>query len=156
MIKKIIVATVLSAMTLFALPNNELELALITKAAQKKGIVLMNMHLEGETKAKFGDLYDEYQIKLMELSLKKLTLIKHYAENFQNMTDDNANKLLDEWIAVDKATTELKSTYISKFKKVMPSADVIRYFQIENRIGLVKGAEVANLLPLAMPTSALK
>ena len=154
MMKKIIAATVLSAMTLFALPNNELELVLISKAAQKKGIVLVNMHLEGETKVKFGNLYDEYQIKLMELSMKKLTLIKHYAENFQNMTDDNANKLLDEWVAVDKATTELKSSYISKFKKVMPSADVIRYFQIENRIGLVKGAEVANLLPLAMPTVA--
>ena len=154
MIKKIITATILSAMTLFALPNNELELALITKAAQKKGIVLMNMHLEGETKAKFGNLYDEYQIKLMELSIKKLTLIKNYAQSFQNMTDDNANKLLNEWIAVDKATTELKSSYMSKFKKVMPSADVIRYFQIENRIGLVKGAEIANLLPLAMPKSA--
>ena len=35
MTEKIIAATLLSAMTLFALPNSELELVLISKASQK-------------------------------------------------------------------------------------------------------------------------
>ena len=56
MIKKIIAGTVLSAMTLFALPNNELELIIVSKAAEKKAIVLSNMGLNGETKQNFGNL----------------------------------------------------------------------------------------------------
>ena len=76
MIKKIIAATLLSAMTLFALPNSELELVLISKASQKKAIVLSNMGLSSETKKSFGKFYDAYQIELMKHRLNELKLIK--------------------------------------------------------------------------------
>ncbi len=65
MIKKVIAGTILSAMTLFALPNDELKLAGISQAAQKKLVVLTNMKLKGDEKEKFGKLYDEYQEVLM-------------------------------------------------------------------------------------------
>jgi len=151
MIKKIIAGTLLSAMTLFALPNNELELLLVTKAAQKKAVVLANMGLQGETKEKFGKLYDEYQKKLMKHRISELELIKHYAVNYNNMTDENANKVIVEWATVEDAELVLKRDYVAKFKKVMPSADVIRYFQIENRLQLLREVQTTNLIPLAQP-----
>jgi len=151
MLKKIIAGTVLSAMTLFALPNNEIELLLVTKAAQKKAVILANMGLEGETKEKFGKLYDEYQGKLMKHRIAELELIKNYAQSYNNMTDDNANKLIVEWVTVEEAEMVLKKDYVSKFKKVMPSADVIRYFQIENRLQLLREAQTSSLIPLAQP-----
>jgi len=54
-------------MALFALPNNEVELVLISKATEKKAVILSNMNLEGETKENFGKLYDEYQLKILNL-----------------------------------------------------------------------------------------
>jgi len=42
---------------------------------------------------------------------------------------------------------------MAKFKKVMPSSDVIRYFQIENRIQLLREAKTASQIPLATPTA---
>lgn len=36
----------------------------------------------------------------------------------------------------------------------MPSADVIRYFQIENRIQLLKEVQTTSAIPLALPTAA--
>ena len=151
MIKKIIAGTLLSAMTLFALPNNELELLLVNKAIQKKAIVLSSMGLQGETKEKFGNLYDEYQEKLMKHRLAELKLIKNYAVSYNNMTDENANKIITEWVTVEDAELVLKKNYIAKFKKIMPSADVIRYFQIENRLQLLSEAQTASLIPLAQP-----
>ena len=53
MIKKIIAGTLISSMALFALPNNEVELVMITKAAQKKAVVLMNMNLKDEVKENY-------------------------------------------------------------------------------------------------------
>ena len=50
MIKKIIAGTLISAVTLFALPNNELELVMISKATHKKAVVLSNMNLKDEVK----------------------------------------------------------------------------------------------------------
>jgi len=156
MIKKIIAGTVLSAMTLFALPNNELELIIVSKAAEKKAIVLSNMGLNGETKQNFGNLYDEYQLKLMVHRMNELQLIGNYASNYANMTDVNADKLIVSWLTVEDAAMVLKKEYMSKFKKIMPSSDVIRYFQIENRLQLAREMQRANLIPLAIPADTLK
>jgi len=149
--KKIIAGTLISSMALFALPNNELELVMVSKAAEKKAIVLMNMDLKDEIKEKFGTLYDEYQIKLMEQRFGELTLISNYAENYKNMTNENSDKLMTQWSTVEEAEVALKKEYMAKFKKVMPSVAVIRYFQIENRLQLVKELRRAKAIPLAMP-----
>lgn len=151
MIKKIIAGTLLSAMTLFALPNNEIELLLVNKAVQKKAVVLANMGLQGEMKEKFGNLYDEYQEKLMKHRLDELKLIRDYAIAYNDMSDENANKIIVEWITVEDAELVLKKDYVAKFKKVMPSAAVIRYFQIENRLQLLSEVKTTSLIPLAQP-----
>ena len=151
MIKKIIAGTLLSAMTLFALPNNEIELLLVNKAVQKKAVVLASMGLQGEMKEKFGNLYDEYQGKLMKHRIAELELIKNYAMAYNDMTDENANKVIIEWVNVEEAEIVLKKDYVAKFKKVMPSAAVIRYFQIENRLQLLREAQTSSLIPLAQP-----
>lgn len=152
--KKFIAATLISAMALFAMPNNEIELLLISKAAQKKAVVLANMDLQGETKEAFGKLYDQYQRSLMQYRLKELDIIGQYAQNYKNMNDDNANKLITEWVTAEEAEMVLKKEYVAKFKKILPSADVIRYFQIENRLQLVRELQRATLIPLAQPAVA--
>ncbi len=149
--KKIVAGLLISAMALFAMPNNELELVLVSKAAEKKAIVLATMQLSGDTKEKFGTLYDTYQKALMKHRLKELSVIAHYAQNFTNMTDEASNKLIIEWITAEESAIVLKKEYMAKFKKVMPSADVIRYFQIENRIQLMNEIKRADLIPLAQP-----
>lgn len=154
MIKKIIAGTLLSAMTLFALPNNEIELLLVSKAVQKKAVVLSNMGLQGETKENFGKLYDEYQSKLMKHRIAELKLIRDYALAYNDMTDENANKVIVEWVTTEEAELVLKKDYVAKFKKVMPSAAVIRYFQIENRLQLLREAQTSGLIPLAQPAPA--
>ncbi len=151
MITKIIAGTLISSMALFALPNSEVELTMISKATQKKALVLINMNLKDEVKENFGKLYDEYQLKLMKQRISELTLISNYAKNHKNMTNENSDKLITEWLAVEEAELALKKEYMEKFKKVMPSADVIRYFQIENRLQLVNEANRAKAIPLATP-----
>jgi len=156
MIKKIIAGTLLSAMTLFALPNSELELLIVSKAVEKKAIVLSNMGLKGVTKQKFGTLYDMYQEELMIQRMAELNLIGNYALNHKNMTDKTSDLLMIEWLSLEAAALQLKKEYMVKFKEVMPSADVIRYFQIENRLQLLREVERSSLIPLAMPAETVK
>jgi len=151
MIKIIIAGTLLSSLTLFALPNNELELVILSKVIEKKAVVLSNMGLSGETKSNFGKLYDEYQTKLMKHRVTELKLIENYATNYNNLTNDKANELLKTWVTAEDSAAVLKKDYIAKFKKVMPAADVIRYFQIENRLQLRSEVAKASLIPLAQP-----
>jgi hypothetical protein len=48
--KKIILGLAIAAMSAFAMPNNEGELLLISKMAEKKAIVLATMNLDSEKK----------------------------------------------------------------------------------------------------------
>ncbi|WP_457608359.1 hypothetical protein [Nitratifractor sp.] len=157
MLKRLVAIALIGSSVTFAgkiLPNDELQLGLLAQAAQKKLVTLANMHLKGEVKEKFGNLYDEYTQGLMKIRLKKLQLIKEYAKNFKNMTDDKANKLLDDWMKVQKEELGLKEKYIAKFKKIMPASMVMRFYQIDNRINLLQEARVSALIPLTIPDQA--
>jgi len=149
--KKTLIALLISVVAVYAMPNNELSLVLLSKAAEKKAIVLATMELKGETKVKFGKLYDKYQKALMTHRVNELGVIADYAKDMENMTDENSNKLITKWLTAEEAGMVLKKEYIAKFKKIMPSADVIRYFQIENRIQLMNELQRASMIPLAAP-----
>jgi len=83
------------------------------------------------------------------MSKKWVILTSIFVASFNNMTDENANKIITKWITVEEAEIVLKKDYVAKFKKVMPSADVIRYFQFENRLQLLNKIKITSLIPLA-------
>jgi hypothetical protein len=151
MMKKILTGAIISSVALMALPNNELQLAMIAKAAEKKAVVLANMRLKNDTKEKFGTLYDEYQGKLKKQHMGEMELIADYAKNFKKMTDETSDKIIIKWMEVEEAELALKKEYILKFRKILPSADVIRYFQIENKIQALREAKTVSMIPLAQP-----
>ena len=116
--KKIIIATIFSAMALFAMPNDEIELMVAAKAAQKKAVVLATMELKGEKKEKFGKLYDEYQEKLFKLKVKNFDLIGEYAQNYDNLTNDKADKLIKKWLK-DRVGRELSRKDIKHYNRII-------------------------------------
>ena len=153
MIKKLLLGAVITSVTLFALPNSEMELTILAKAAEKKAIVLSTMQLKGENKEQFGNLYDEYQLKLMKQSLNHAGLIGTYVANYKEMTNETSDQLIIKWAALEEAELKLKKEYILKFRKFMASADVVRYFQIESRFKVIRRSKTMKLVPLATPPS---
>jgi len=149
--KKLVSGLLIASVGLFALPNDPIELALISKAAEKKAIVLASMKLDNETQAKFGELYDKYQQKMMKLRVKELNIIADYAKNYNDLTNEKADKLITNWMSVEGAELKLKNEYIKKFKKVLPSSEIIRYYQIENKFQLIRELQRSELIPLAIP-----
>jgi len=151
MIKKILAASVLTSAFLFALPNNELQLEMIAKAAHKKAVVLSTMKLKAENKESFGKLYDEYQQKLMKINQKHSNLIMNYAANYKQMTNETSDQLIIKWADIQEEELALQKEYILKFRIFLSSAEVVRYFQIENRFKIMRKAKVMQMIPLAMP-----
>ena len=151
--KKIIAGLTFAAMTAFAMPNNEGELLLIAKMAEKKAVVLATMSLEGDKKAKFGKLYDEYQGKMAEIVAKKLDIIGEYAAHYQDLDDKTASALMQKWGGVQEEALKLQERYAKKFEKFLSPVEVLRYMQIENRFRVARELNVAQLIPLATPTA---
>ena len=153
--KKWITAITLAAVAAFAMPNDEVQLVMISKMAQKKAIVLATMNLDGQKKEAFGNLYDEYQEKMAKVLGDKLNVIVQYAKNYEKLDDATAKKLMTDWFKLKESALALQKEYAKKFEKVLTPAEVIRYMQIENRFHILREAEIAELVPLAQPPKAI-
>jgi hypothetical protein len=118
--------------------------------ADKKLVVAANMDLsEAEAKV-FWPVYDAYQKDLMAINQRIVKLIESYAKDDMagTLTDDKAQKLTAELVAIQKADGELPASYVPKLSQVLPPKKVARYLQIENKIRAAVKYELAANIPL--------
>ncbi|NPA29974.1 MAG: hypothetical protein GXO33_07315 [Epsilonproteobacteria bacterium] len=147
--RKWILALSLAAVAALALPNDENQLVMIAKMAEKKAVVLASMGLQGEKREAFGKLYDEYQLKMASVLGEKLGIMMRYIKAQKDLDAQTAQKLLKEWFDVNAAALRLQEAYARKFGKFLSPAEVVRYLQIENRFRIMQEAELAELVPVA-------
>jgi hypothetical protein len=117
--------------------------------ADKKLVVAANMDLtESEAKG-FWPVYEEYQKDLSALNQRIGKLIDSYAADYRanTLTDEKAQKLIDEMVAIEKADGGLQATYALKLGKVLPAKKVARYLQIENKIRAALKYDLAANIP---------
>jgi len=141
----IVLVGLLPAM-LFAQSQDELTNEVIK--AQKKRIVGANMQLTEEEQKGFWPLYDTYQAELNKLEDKEIALITMYAEHYQDMTDQKAQELLDQFLAVDEEALKVRRAHVKKFLKVLPAKRVARYVQVENKLNAIVNYDLARGIPL--------
>ena len=116
--------------------------------ADKKLVVAANMDLtDAEAKA-FWPIYQEYQGNLVKINERIGKLIVEYAQNYQSMTNEIAEKLMKESMAVEKERLTLKESLMPKFQKALPAVKAARYYQIENKIQAVVQYGLADSIPL--------
>ena len=116
--------------------------------ADKKLLVAENMQLtEAEAKA-FWPVYDQYQDELFLLRARTVKLINDFAGAYEKMSNETAKKLMDEYMTIESLGPKLRQTYLPKFRKVLPEAKVVRYYQIENKIQAVLMYELGRNIPL--------
>jgi hypothetical protein len=118
--------------------------------ADKKLLVAANLALtESEAKA-FWPVYEAYQKELAALNQRIGKLIEGYAEDYRGdtMTDAKASKLVDDFVAIEKAEAGLKVSFVPKLSKVLPPKKMARYLQVENKIRALVRYELAAEIPL--------
>jgi hypothetical protein len=129
-------------------PADNMQVLLEKLHADKKLLVAENMQLtEAEAKA-FWPVYGHYQDELFLLRARTVKLIKDYAEAYEQMSNDTAKKLLDEYMTIEALGLKLQQAYLPKFRAVLPEVKVVRYYQIENKIHAALAFELAAKIPL--------
>ena len=132
-------------------PADNMKILLDKIKADKKLLVAANMELtESEAKG-FWPVYEEYQKTLSKINQRIGKLIESYAADYRakTLTDEKAQKLIDELMAIDKAEGKLNTSCVTKLGKVLPAKKVARYLQIENKIRAALKYELAANIPLA-------
>jgi hypothetical protein len=129
-------------------PANNMEIVRDALRAQKKLFVAENMQMS-ETEAKtFWPVYEEYQNQMKTVTDRSIKLIEHYADNYLAMTDEIADKMMDEYLAIEQDRVKLQKQYLPKFRKVLNAKQVARYYQLENKIQAVARFDLAAQIPL--------
>ena len=116
--------------------------------ADKKLLVATNMDLTEKEAQAFWPIYESYQKDLGLLNGRMLVLLQDFAKTYQAMTDEEARKLVGEYLAIERDRVRLKQSYLPKLRQALPEKKVARYLQIENKIEAVIRYELARKIPL--------
>ena len=118
--------------------------------ADKKLVVAANMELSDAEAKAFWPVYEAYQKDLQAINERIGKVIAAYAEayNKQTLTDEQANKLTADAIAIEEAEAQLRKAYVPKLAKALPGRKVARYLQVENKIRALVRYELAGAIPL--------
>jgi hypothetical protein len=117
-------------------------------AAEKRQLIAQHMQLTSVEASRFWPVYDRYQRELVVVQQRLASLIADYGQNYDQMTDAKARKLLTERLAIEAERVRLMKAYVPKFEAVISVKRVARYYQIENNIRNAVNAELSEALPL--------
>lgn len=121
--------------------------------ADKDTIITAAMNFSDKEASAFWPIYRKYEYERSTIDDSRATVIKTYAEKYPNLTDSEAERMLEQMFESDSRLVQLKKTYFKKFNKVLPGLTASRFFQLEHRIDLIMDMRVeSSLPPLTPPT----
>jgi hypothetical protein len=116
-------------------------------ADTKRGMVEEFMGLEGAQAKSFWKVYDAYEAERKELARKKFDLIVDYAANYDSMSAEKADELVNATFATNRAYEDLNLKYYNKMKIELGAVQAARFTQFETYLqGVIQG-EIQDELP---------
>ncbi|MBV8772777.1 MAG: hypothetical protein JO166_10695 [Deltaproteobacteria bacterium] len=134
-----------------ASPKSQQQLDIAAAKAQRKAVVGQNMQLTAAQAEAFWPLYDAYEGQMDRIEDRHIREIKNYVESYNKLTNADANRKLDEVMAIQQARLNVQQQYIPKFRAALPGVAVTRFFQIDNKLRAMVQCNIAQMVPLAQP-----
>ena len=116
--------------------------------ADKKAYISEYLQLTQAEGKEFWPYYNSYQFDLQKVNERLVKLINDYSKTYQNMSDQDAVKMVDEYLAIERDQLKLKELYFRTLRKTLPVKKVTRYMQLENKINALVRFELAKKTPL--------
>ena len=114
----------------------------------KSQIVGQVMQFDSDQAATFWPIYREFENDLTRIGDRTLGLIKKYADNYDQMTDEVADQLANELLTIEQQRNELKKQYYQKFKEALDPITATRFLQVENQLERIIDLQISSELPV--------
>ncbi len=114
----------------------------------KKAIVDVNLALSDAEARAFWPVYDRYQKDLAAVQDRLVQVIEDYRTNFGSVTDEQASKLVEDYLAIERDRAEVRRAFLKPISQALPGRKVMRFYQIENKIDAVLRFELAATIPV--------
>lgn len=113
----------------------------------KKAIFEAGMGLTEEGAQVFWPIYNKYEVEVGNLNDKRIGFLNKYVENFENITDEQADEFVNEVFKYRKKSLSLKMKYYKQMKKSLSAKTATRFVEIEQYIQTAVRYEIMESLP---------
>jgi hypothetical protein len=133
-----------------ASPDNFVDLLRKDIRSQKKQIISENMELSDAAAEKFWPVYDQYATELSKIYDVKIALLKDYADNYNTMTDEQAENYIRKRAVVEQSILQQRLKYMPAFRKVLSGRETALFYQLDWWLGLAIDVQLIQV-PLINP-----
>jgi len=146
----LLIALALAAITSTAFAQERQEIATGRAEVQsdRQAIVAANLPLTEEQAKTFWPMYREYRGEMEKVGDRLVELVLGYAKSSETLTDAQATTMLDDFLAIQKDENKIRTAWVPKFRKVLPSRTVTRFYQIENKLDAILRFDAAAEIPM--------
>jgi len=116
--------------------------------SEKSKIMLSALNLDADQTAKFLPIYKEYDAQLGKLNDLRVAGIQEYAKNYDNMTDNKADELVNQGISFYKKRIDLLANTYDKVRAQFGSGIAGRFIQVESQLLNIIDLQIQANLPL--------
>lgn len=117
--------------------------------AQKVAILTEVMGFTGAEDAAFWPLYREYDLEMAKLGDERVALIAEYAEHYEQLTDDVADRLAARGLDLEVRRQAVKARAYGRMKAALPARTALRFLQVEHQLLLLTDLQISAALPIA-------
>jgi Zn-finger nucleic acid-binding protein len=128
--------------------RTHIELTRSAIRTHRQEIVAQALDLTEPESEKFWPLYKEYRDQVIKLTDEQFEILLDLAKNYKDYTDVQAADQQDRLQKIAKSLLDLREKYIQKFREILPSKKVARYFHIEHKLDSILNYDLAETLPL--------
>jgi hypothetical protein len=118
-------------------------------SSMKKELIAAHLTLtEGES-TRVWQVYEQYSAEMSKINSRKTAILKEYAQEYDTLTDDQADNLIRRWLETDIEQAKLRQQFAAIFRKVLPGKKAVTFLQLERRISMMMDVQLTSELPLA-------
>lgn len=98
----------------------------------------------------FWEVYERFDQEMDLLGDQYLRLLETYMDRYLRgvMTDSEATRLIEEYLAVQIGMLRVRQKYLPQFRAVLGGTRTTRLYQLQNKVKAQVDAALANVVPL--------
>ncbi len=129
--------------------DEQIELTRQSVYTDRKIILMGNMSFTTEESEAFWPAWNEYRAAVAANGDRTLSLIKEFADNYENMNNQIASELMADYFSIEMQNLVEKQKFSQDISKFLPAQKVMRVLQIENKLDAAINLQLAAEIPLA-------
>jgi hypothetical protein len=114
----------------------------------RRVLVDQSLKLDSAKAVKFWPLYEHYQKELDHFRKARLDLLSNMGENYDNMSDSDAAKIIEERLHIERGRVELMEKTIRDMSRILSQRELARFLQIELKIKAFIDAGIEEEIPI--------